>query len=204
MTQFKVGDRVKILTRSTRIGNEGTVVAVRTPDHYYDVSIPGHSGPSSVTPGGHTYEAGNLQLVKPAPKFKVGDRVTITPQYGEDRHSGNGENVGTVVRVICTRGYHVHRDGDTSHLGKPFDWFYRDEALQYAPTQGFTLRRGDKIVNTKTGRKGHVVEGQDEELWVVDHTYLEETGAPAKAVEEYEHHYPNTYEITNRKEGGPF
>lgn len=139
-------------------------------------------------------------------QFKVGDRAVIASNKWDGKYPGTSPfRKGAVVKVVKPA------------MTKYFDWYVqavdgttsflpvRESELQYAPAQSFTLRRGDHIVNTETGRKGHVVEGQYEELWVVDDSYLEETGAPAKAVEEYEHHYPGTYELTNRKETeGPF
>lgn len=69
-----VGDKVK-----TPRG-EGTVVAVRHPASYYDVDIPGKSGPSSVTPGASTYHVDRLEKIEePADAdplgLQAGDKV---------------------------------------------------------------------------------------------------------------------------------
>ena len=203
MTKFKKGDRVRPLQShhlSAFETGEGVVQGydeggglVVLPD---GKSIYSKGCAASKFPvGSGTFSGEHFELVKPASKFRVGDRVTFALTSRDTYQvvpAPEGEPGGIYDHRI--------QNDRTGHSC----WAFEHELtpVQYAP--GFTLRRGDRIVNTKTGRKGHVVEGQDEELWVVDHTYCEETGAPAKAVEEYEHHYPNTYEITNRKEGGPF
>jgi hypothetical protein len=72
---------------------------------------------------------------------------------------------------------------------------------QYAPSQPFELRQGDKVQNTKTLRRGIVeVAPISRTLKVYDLHPPYRDGVPATALEEYEEHHPGTYEITSRKE----
>lgn len=118
-------------------------------------------------------------------KFKVGDRVEVTKAAWVDIPRG------TRGHVVRERTGHLLRVAFKSGTAR---WFFPHE-LKPLRDQTFRLERGDRIINNRTGRKGVVVEGQDGHLWVVDHTYSEDTGAPASALEEHEEHYPGTYEI---------
>lgn len=183
---FKKGDRVRVIDGTHPVLEGGATGTVIGPGDYPDTVRVEFDGDRYVLGGGWFRSA--FEKIEPNP-FKSGDRVRILTGFAKGRY-------GKVVTSYSNNGVSVVLDGT---CGKSL--YYAVDSVQYAPDQTFVLSRGDRIVNNLTGRKGHVVEGADEELWVVDETYSEETGAKASAVEEYEAHYPNTYTITRK---GPF
>lgn len=138
-----------------------------------------------------------VELVKkktPEPKFKVGDRVRCTYPRGE-----LAGKVGLVTRVVPA-GRH-----SPPVYGTTFPGAIYEHRLELAPSQEFRLQVGDEIRNTKTGRVGVVWEsaGQPPHGLVVSEPLDIVNKVPASAVEEYEEHYPGTYELIER-DGQPF
>lgn len=186
MTQIQKGDQIKVTIQGPHTGGPAPTLGT-FPGNEFPLFWPGRE--DTVT----------VELVsrkKPEPKFKVGDRVQFkTNRYRiERRRSGTG-------MVVCQGGdYHqVAIDGSD-------DWFgYWESELTRLPRSSveFKLRPGDKIRNTKSGREGKVLD--DRCVYDFSTTYLVAalTRVPAAAIEEYEEHYPGTYEIIERN-GQPF
>lgn len=127
--------------------------------------------------------------------FQVGDRV---------RYVGNpSAGWATGVVVAAAQGmYEVlpddgHRYPAGCAVYRGAGTFHRSLLEPHRPQQ-LKLERGDRIINNLTKRKGHVVLGSNDELWVVGNDMDEDTGCHASAVEEYEEHHPGTYEITQK------
>lgn len=76
---------------------------------------------------------------------------------------------------------------------------YRFEKIEDEPPRPLGLRPGDKVVNLKTGREGLVLKGPvSGELKVYDQKPPIKDAVPAQALEEYEFHYPGTYDVWRR------
>jgi hypothetical protein len=128
-------------------------------------------------------------------KFKPGDRVLVDPDVTYDANNEFG-GLRTIKSVNPDDTYPYIITGNEGEDGA-----FRETEVQYAPSQEFTLRQGDKVKNVVTGRLGIVEPAPISKcLKVYDLHPPYRDGVPATALEEYEEHHPGTYEITSRKE----
>ena len=121
--------------------------------------------------------------------LKVGDRVL-------DPFS---KKVVTVTSIDGHEHWPVQARYDDGTLGR---WHKHevekidDHADEMSP---LGLQPGDKVVNLKTGREGLVLKGPvSGELKVYDQKPPIRDAVPARALEEYEFHYPGTYDVWRR------
>ncbi len=120
-----------------------------------------------------------LTKAKAGSKFKVGDRV-LDHKYSKQ--------VVTVVATDAHPSWPIRARYADGSLG-----LWRESELTKIEPVPFKLERGDKVVNIKTGREGEVIRGM---VYDVDISIANlGPGVPAAAIEEYEDHYPGTYDL---------
>ena len=118
-------------------------------------------------------------------KFKLGDWVRVMSDWSAFK--------GEVGMVHTTSDHGVLLTGMPDSPDEPIP--FGDSELERIGTE-FKLSGGDIIRNTRTDKTGVVYTDGDGVLRI---RYLEPTlvsdDVKATAVEEYEHHYPGTYEV---------
>jgi hypothetical protein len=179
---LKVGDKVRV-KRSMGGLAPGDLTVVIGHGSLYPYRVRDEKGGIG---GGTLMRHDELEKIEePAPKFKVGDRV---------RWSGSESGAYRIAG----------RSRDLDHKDPNFDWRLENitsgrrlNAYEYELTKiesvPFKLERGDKVVNRKTNRMGFVQAGQ---VWDIDN--LSAQPVPTAAIEEYEEHYPGTYDLIKK------
>ncbi|MDP9820501.1 hypothetical protein [Nocardioides massiliensis] len=130
-------------------------------------------------------------------KFKVGDRVRVNGTFPDDPDQRVVGCVATVVGCVATvveghRGSKYIR-ANLANLGET--WLFLPGELDRISTE-FKLDGGEIIRNTRTDKTGIVYTDGDgvRRIRYVEPTLVSDD-VKASAVEEYEHHYPGTYEV---------
>ena len=172
--KFKVGDRVKAIKpkddNTLIVGKIGTIKALHSDvDHRYKVEfdehINGHCcGGNAKSGHGWNCDEDTLELVKPEPKFKVGDRVRCVRSV--DRNINVVDKIGTVVHIIPYEGSFKYGIGFDEEIvaGHSCDercevnhgWYCYETALEPA------FKVGDRV--EVDGDKGTIV-GFDKDNW---------------------------------------
>ena len=130
--------------------------------------------------------------------LRVGDRVRVTHLGAvgviEERRGGGAWNR---VRLLDPP------PGWIGVLGRS-EGAYGDASLEKVEDEKprpLGLAVHDKVVNLKTGREGRVLLAPiSRELKVYDVSPPWRDGVPVDALEEYEHHYPGTYDVFRAKD----
>lgn len=126
--------------------------------------------------------------------LKIGDRVRVVSGYMALKPGDTG-----VVTDVSGWGKEHCSSVRTPDGRTGFPYSHRLEKIEEEPPRPLGLQVGDKVVNLKTGREGLVLKGPvSGELKVYDQKPPIKDAVPAAALEEYEFHYPGTYDVWRR------